>query len=48
MRLIADLSELNEVYGELLSRVSELYLKVQHTAMQREHELGLLLVVPVQ
>ena len=48
MRLIADLSELNEVYGDLLSRVSELYLKIQHIAMRLEHEPGLLLVVPVQ
>ena len=48
MRLIADLSELNEVYGDLLSRVGELYLKVQHIAIQLEHELGLILVVPVQ
>ena len=48
LRLIADLAELNEVYSDLLSRVSELHLKIQHIAMRLEHELGLLLVIPVQ
>ena len=47
LRLIADLSELSEVYSDLLSRVSELHLKIQHLSMRLEHELGLLLVVPV-
>ena len=48
LRLIADLAELNEVYSDLLSRVSELHSKIQHIAMRLEHELGLLLVIPVQ